>query len=248
MPVPPDVSWLWAYISRGRCDKYFEPDFRRKSNYGKRFEVVYGYTSQRRFLTVFLAVPASQVPGLTLTKDRMIWKASDQVSYNVGLRRVRGPTGTAMVQGEWAYFKPDAAGRLVAQRQVRAIAAIGTKPFDELGALPSNVTDSDVQRVRDAYARAWDGELDQTQLGAELDDISARIGKDALAWIVRNLPLYDAQTSTWQSFNGYAKNLGKESGVPSDSRLGRDPVGTAVDLMYGNPSPDEILDWLGFGK
>lgn len=111
---------------------------------------------------------------------------------------------------------------------------------------PPQVTDAHVERVRAIQEQASRGEISQSEAEAQLFAVAAEIGRDGLAWIVRRLPVYDAASGSWLPFEHIAEGLAAESGVAPGSRLATDPVGTAVDLLFTDPSPDQILEWLEF--
>ena len=124
----------------------------------------------------------------------------------------------------------------------------------DLAALPAGVSAYEVRRlltattfVRNGAASQF-GSVSDAEIEAGFIEFVAEIRKEALTWIVRNMPVYDAGSGTWSSFESFAIGLGHDSGVPPDSRLARDPVGTATDLAFGTATTDDMINWLGLSN
>ena len=107
--------------------------------------------------------------------------------------------------------------------------------------IPAYVNHEHIEEVANIQTQLADGEITEDEAQTRLDAIVSEIGAGGLAWIVRNIPVYDTERGEWLSFNSYAIELGQESGVPEDSRLAQDPVGVGVDLFLGNYDPAEVL-------
>ena len=115
-------------------------------------------------------------------------------------------------------------------------------------ALPVGVTEHQIRQVLAISSQARSGEISKEEAEASLLQVMVEVRTEALTWIVRNMPVYDANDGTWSSFETYAIELGHDSGVPPDSRLARDPVGTAIDLAFGDATTDDMINWLGFSN
>ena len=130
----------------------------------------------------------------------------------------------------------------------------GRIPYDAYGksgavedqGKPTQVTDAHIERFRQVQDNLSAGQIDQQTAEKSLTEIAGEVGKDGFAWLMRRLPMYDTQNKRWVNLSTYAKDFGQEAGVNPEGRLAKDPVGTAVDLAFGNPSSDDILGWLGF--
>ena len=107
-----------------------------------------------------------------------------------------------------------------------------------------NVSDEHISQTLYVQSQVSRGMMSESQAEYQLENIYAETGKDAFAWVVRHVPVYDADTG-WHTFDDWAQDFAGTSGVDESSRLYNDPVGVGVDLFFGNPSTDQMLDWLG---
>jgi hypothetical protein len=113
---------------------------------------------------------------------------------------------------------------------------------------PRALTDAHVQQMAEITQQAANGEIDQEETKSRLESLTREVGADAFAWLVRRVPVYDAESGSMMTLDSYMHDFLDDYDAETDSRFGQDPVGTAVDLMFGNyDSVDEIEDWLGFG-
>lgn len=115
-----------------------------------------------------------------------------------------------------------------------------------VGDRPATVGATHIERVEAIAHQVASGSISQGDTERQLEAIATEVGKAGFAWLVRNVPMYNTETKEWHSFDSYSKDLARQSGVSRDSRLARDPVGVGVDLMFGNPSVEQIQEWLGF--
>lgn len=67
--------------------------------------------------------------------------------------------------------------------------------------------------------------------------------RQAALWLVRRMPVYYPGQG-WVTFDQYAKNMiGELGSIDPNSRFEQDPVGTAFDLMTGNYTEDDLVEW-----
>lgn len=112
---------------------------------------------------------------------------------------------------------------------------------------PATVSQADIDYAIDIQRQVSAGTLSVNEAESRLEDLAVDIGAEGLEWLVRRVPIYDGQN--WMSFDTYADNLVENYGTGNGtSRLEQDPIGSAMDLMFGNPSPNEILNIMGFGQ
>ncbi len=104
---------------------------------------------------------------------------------------------------------------------------------------PRGVSQQDRDRVEHVYQSLERGEITDAEAERTLGDIASDVGVEAFTWIVRNVPVYDRDSGTFQRFDTYARNLAAESGIAGP--LGDDPVGEVVDILTGSDIGD-ILD------
>ncbi len=107
------------------------------------------------------------------------------------------------------------------------------------------VTDKHISQTLQIQSQVQNGELSKDQAEYKLENIYAEAGKDAFAWIVRHVPVYDPDTG-WHTFDDWVKDFAQSSGSDPDARITQDPVGVGVDIFFGNPSVDQMLEWFGF--
>ena len=114
---------------------------------------------------------------------------------------------------------------------------------------PSQITDHHIALMQDIQDQVQSGAWSQEQAEVELGDLVAEAGKDGLVWFLWRMPVYDPQADNFVTFDTYTKGLaGSGSSSGTMPRAQEDPIGTAVDLLFGNPSTDQIRDWFGAGN
>ena len=119
----------------------------------------------------------------------------------------------------------------------------GKVPQDS--ARPPRVTTRAVEEVNRILEDADSGAITESQAQSALNEISNTIGKPALTWIVSNTPVFDRRTQHFVRFEDYAQGLASPDDPENPSRFEADPVGTAVDLFFGDADRDDIVDWFG---
>ncbi len=126
---------------------------------------------------------------------------------------------------------------------------VGSKSWEEAtsrsAVTPSRVTDAHIQQAFEIRHAMAEGSMDCETAEEMLTDMAGEAGKDGLAWIMENIPIYDDSTGSWESFGDYASEMAHESDPDSQSRFSADPIGTTLDVVFDDPSPDQILKWLG---
>jgi len=116
------------------------------------------------------------------------------------------------------------------------------------GREPAQVTDVHIEQILRIQEQVANGEINRSDAEAQLDEIASEIGADALAWIVRRVPVYDSERDRWVTFDDFLRDWSIDYEMDADSRFAQDPVGTAADLMFGNYTTEELLDWFGWGE
>ena len=141
----------------------------------------------------------------------------------------------------WLYSNPLVAAGLLSAAFNRID---GNVPQDSVH--PPGVTPRAIETVNRILEDAHSGTIDESDAQSALDEISSAIGKKAFTWIVSNAPVFDRKTREFTRFDDYAKELASPDDPENPSRFEEDPVGTAVDLFFGETDPDTIVEWLGF--
>lgn len=189
-----------------------------------------------------------ELKDIVLNENFLIIETSNEYfSTRLYLQKIPGPNGETLLTGSLRYNFINYEG----DKFIRSdeIAASGFTAFsDSFGvyALPSYVSVNDVMRVKEVYDQISRNEISEEGALEKLTAIHEEIESLAMSWILRNLPVYNVQNDTWESFDSYTKGLALEVGVEPDSRLATDPIGTTIDLVYGNPNNNDIINWLGF--
>jgi hypothetical protein len=110
---------------------------------------------------------------------------------------------------------------------------------------PSTVTDAHVEAFHNIQRQVKQGEISEAEADRRMENIAAEVGAAGLKWLVRRVPVYDGKNKKWMSFDTYASDMADDYG-DGTSRFEQDPVGTAVDMVFGDPSPSDMAGWLGF--
>lgn len=193
---------------------------------------------------LWLPLDLSDAPGLSITNTKLVINPSSEYPYEVSIEKEFGQRGEVTLRGKIEVVKEcREIHPLCWGQDIGYFSAVGVPEV----LIPLGVSQSRMYEVGGIYAQVASGEMNEGEAQKELDEIAREIGKSALAWIVGRMPVYSAEGGRWQSFDEYARDFAGDSGLDPDSRLAQDPVGVGVDLMFGDPSVDDILDWMGFG-
>lgn len=124
--------------------------------------------------------------------------------------------------------------------------AEGGDPARDSSARPQQITDSHIALMQDIQDGVESGGQTQEQAKTGLENLAAEVGKDGLAWLLGRMPVYDSQADQFVSLDSFVKNLADSGSSSGTTPRGQeDPVGTAVDLLFGDPSIDTLSDWFG---
>jgi hypothetical protein len=82
---------------------------------------------------------------------------------------------------------------------------------------------------------------EQSQLGIE--EISQKLGKTGLVWLTKRVPIYNG--TNWESFDDYTTKMLESSDIDPNTRFYKNPIGTSADLLFGDYTTEEMIDWLG---
>lgn len=113
---------------------------------------------------------------------------------------------------------------------------------------PAQMDPETLARVQNVSQQVQSGEMTREQAQAELDNLAGEIGLAGLEWIVRRVPIYDAEQGRLTNTEDYLKGLVRELNPEEspDYRAATDPVGTGLDAMFGEySSSEELMDWFG---
>jgi hypothetical protein len=227
------------------CDLTYSLSFAHYGPLAADLQIEHGY-SEYVGVWLHLPDPGSWGTNITITDTTILIEPTDDFPYRILVRKLPGPFSGLWLQGTITGYQLSPQGALYISDYVPIFSVTGEGEYAYT--LPEGVTPEYISRVQQIYYDVSMGLMTQERALAELDGIQSQIGQTATAWIVRNLPAYNAVSGTWSAFEDYATALARDTGVNPNSRLAQDPVGTAIDLVYGNPSQSEILDWIGFGN
>jgi hypothetical protein len=59
------------------------------------------------------------------------------------------------------------------------------------------------------------------------------------------MPVVDQAYDRVLTFDSWARESAEDTGVDPNTRLAQDPVGATFDFVFGDPSTDEMVDWMG---
>ena len=165
---------------------------------------------------------ARDLPGAEFHIERVGWS---------------GDTKGTVIKGSWCETSDCA---IVHVFQAVALPGLETRP--------SGVTEETLYAANRVAMAVQNGEMTKAEAERSLLDVVVGLRRDAVTWIVRNMPVYDQTDGTWSSFETYAIELADDSGIPPNSRLATDPVGTAVDLAFGDATADDMINWMGLSS
>jgi len=75
--------------------------------------------------------------------------------------------------------------------------------------------------------------------------LQSNYGEEAVAWVIRMVPIYDTDEGRFISFDNYTRSLTSEYGSSSgNAPIDKDPVGAGLSIFF-NPSVENITEQLG---
>jgi hypothetical protein len=104
-------------------------------------------------------------------------------------------------------------------------------------------------KKRTAYQEASqimaDTRLSESEKRDRMRVLQRNYGEETVAWVMRFVPVYDADDKRFYSFDTYMRDFSSDYGSPSSGApIEKDPVGAGLKIFF-DPSTDTITDMLG---
>ncbi len=126
------------------------------------------------------------------------------------------------------------------------------KTYDEFAheeyGMPEDVSLADVYVVKEIGRQASRREVTREEATQAISYRMSSKTTQSIAWLMRRMPIYDSDSAKLVPLDLYMheQNWNEESGTGTNSRIAQDPVGTSVDLMFGEWTPEDLRSWMGF--
>lgn len=111
--------------------------------------------------------------------------------------------------------------------------------------IPQEVSIGHIQRFQEIQENIERGEVSKADVYEEMDHILVEVGKEGFTWLVRRMPVYDTEIGQWTTLDNFSRGLISDYEINPETRFGSDPVGTGVELMFGEYTTDDMIEWLG---
>ncbi len=120
-------------------------------------------------------------------------------------------------------------------------------PVDSPGDVASEFGNDTKKRA--AYQEASqimaDTRLSDSEKRDRMRVLQRNYGEETVAWVMRFVPVYDADDKRFYSFDTYMRDLSSSYGSPSSGApIEKDPVGASLKIFF-DPSADTITEMLG---
>ncbi|HLY26473.1 MAG TPA: SH3 domain-containing protein [Aggregatilineales bacterium] len=113
-------------------------------------------------------------------------------------------------------------------------------------ARPENLTDADIQTVKDIFAAVQNQKYSQADVTYLLQQFVNSHNAASLAWIVRHIPIYNGRDGVWYSFDMFQDYSLMNFRINSD--LDIKPVDTTIGILFGRyATENDILSVMGCG-
>src|SRR5258708_5632962 len=95
----------------------------------------------------------------------------------------------------------------------------------------AGITDADIQTVSNIFGEVQSKTLFEPDARTQLEKIVSDHNEAKLAWIVRNVPIYDGAAKSWFSFARYQDYSTMKFNLSSD--LDIHPVDVTLGILFG---------------
>lgn len=109
-----------------------------------------------------------------------------------------------------------------------------------------NLTRKDLDKIGTVQDRLSSGQISRHEADSEVLNILAKVEHKALGWLLPKIPIYDGEHIVSMDYYFKETLLADECEDEfAETRLCKDPMGTGLDLLFGDIEIGEIESWFG---